>query len=417
MNSNQPVLILDNGSGYLKCGISTDEHPLITIPTVIGKPKYQNEFFDYPFNIAEINQNSKKNQKNKKASKRQTNDIIGHDALDSPSIYNLSYPIQNGTVTNFDDLYDIYTYLFYKKMKVEPSNYPCLISECLQNPMNKKEKMMEMFFEHFRVPILGTCLQTNMALKSTGRVTGLVLESGHGSTQVSAIYDDFILSNSLEKCDFISSSNLNFQIQNFLSRCKIYELDLERDFKLLNKLKEMFCVISNPLGDYSNRGRFTTTKNTYNTLYQENMKSEHIYELPDGSVADLGMLPQITENLFFNPKYLGFEGNNIAEMVHNSVQKADLDTRCELLSSVIFTGGNSMIKGLRERIKCEVSHLFDGNSKSMYFVSTNKNPMNAVWEGSTLICELDPGFDSSFWVTKAQFEEHGSRILHKVNYR
>jgi actin-related protein len=412
---SQQVVIIDNGSGYIKCGLSTQEEPDIIMPSVIGKPKYQNEFFDAPYNMAEINIGKKNAKKNIKA--KYKNEIIGEDALNSPSIYNLSYPINNGMVSNFDDLSEIYNYLFYKKMKIEPSDYPFLVSECLSNPMGKKEKMMEIFFENFRIPKLGMCLQTSMALKSTGRVTGLVVESGHGSTQISAIFDDYILPNSLEKSDFLSGSNLNFLIQNFLSRCKIYELDLERDFKLLNKLKESFCFISNTSTEYSVKNRFTMSKNAYNTLYQENLKSEHIYELPDGSVADLGMLPQITENMFFNPKNLGFEGDNIAELIHKSVQKADLDTRGELMKTIIFTGGNGLVRGLKDRIKNELTNLFEGANRTVGFVSTQTNPDWAVWEGSSLVCELDPGFESNFWVDKENFEEQGSRILYKMNYK
>ena len=33
-----PVVVFDNGSGYLKAGLSDKEIPLITMPALIGRP-------------------------------------------------------------------------------------------------------------------------------------------------------------------------------------------------------------------------------------------------------------------------------------------------------------------------------------------------------------------------------------------
>lgn len=45
-------------------------------------------------------------------------------------------------------------------------------------------------------------------------------------------------------------------------------------------------------------------------MYNENPKSGKICELPDGSIADLGLIPDITTDLFFNNQLLGFEGDD-----------------------------------------------------------------------------------------------------------
>ena len=34
----EPVVVFDNGSGYLKAGLSNIETPLITMPALIGRP-------------------------------------------------------------------------------------------------------------------------------------------------------------------------------------------------------------------------------------------------------------------------------------------------------------------------------------------------------------------------------------------
>ena len=34
----EPVVVFDNGSGYLKAGLSNEETPKITMPALIGRP-------------------------------------------------------------------------------------------------------------------------------------------------------------------------------------------------------------------------------------------------------------------------------------------------------------------------------------------------------------------------------------------
>ncbi len=39
MESDVPAIVIDNGSGYVKCGIAAEDAPRASIPTVIGRPK------------------------------------------------------------------------------------------------------------------------------------------------------------------------------------------------------------------------------------------------------------------------------------------------------------------------------------------------------------------------------------------
>ena len=35
---SEPVIVFDNGSGYLKAGLSSKETPMFTLPALIGRP-------------------------------------------------------------------------------------------------------------------------------------------------------------------------------------------------------------------------------------------------------------------------------------------------------------------------------------------------------------------------------------------
>lgn len=40
---SKPSIILDNGSGYLKCGLSTSPYPDFTLPALVGRPMLRYE--------------------------------------------------------------------------------------------------------------------------------------------------------------------------------------------------------------------------------------------------------------------------------------------------------------------------------------------------------------------------------------
>lgn len=40
---NNPALILDNGSGYLKCGMSNNQFPDFSLPALVGRPMLRYE--------------------------------------------------------------------------------------------------------------------------------------------------------------------------------------------------------------------------------------------------------------------------------------------------------------------------------------------------------------------------------------
>ncbi len=50
-NLNSEIIILDNGSGYLKCGLSSKEQPLFSIPSLIGRPMLRYDEKIENFNI------------------------------------------------------------------------------------------------------------------------------------------------------------------------------------------------------------------------------------------------------------------------------------------------------------------------------------------------------------------------------
>lgn len=54
--TTNPIVILDNGSGYLKCGLSTEQFPQYSLPALVGRPmlRYEEQLEDVHLKVNAI---------------------------------------------------------------------------------------------------------------------------------------------------------------------------------------------------------------------------------------------------------------------------------------------------------------------------------------------------------------------------
>lgn len=64
-----------------------------------------------------------------------------------------------------------------------------MLTEAPHNPRSNREKMAEVMFEKFNVPALYVNIQAILSLYSTGRTTGIVMDSGDGVSHVVPVYE------------------------------------------------------------------------------------------------------------------------------------------------------------------------------------------------------------------------------------
>ena len=67
------------------------------------------------------------------------------------------------------------------------------MTEAPLNPLSNRERAAEIFFETFNAPALYIQIQAVLSLYSSGRTTGVVLDSGDGVTHVVPIYEGFAI--------------------------------------------------------------------------------------------------------------------------------------------------------------------------------------------------------------------------------
>ncbi|MCD7472884.1 Actin- protein 2 [Datura stramonium] len=102
---NRNVVVCDNGTGYVKCGFAGENFPTSVFPCVVGRPMLRYEESLMEQDLKDI--------------------IVGDDCLKLRHQLDISYPVNNGIVQNWDDMGMCGTMHFSTELKF---HFPAKIS-------------------------------------------------------------------------------------------------------------------------------------------------------------------------------------------------------------------------------------------------------------------------------------------------
>jgi len=359
------VVIIDNGSGVCKAGLSCDEAPKTVFPEVVGRPrKVWKSSLDrdiyYGDEINEI--------RNKLA---------------------VMYPLENGIIENFEHMELLWEYTFFDQLKVNPSKHPILLTEPPYNPKPNREKMVEIMFEAFGVPSLNISIQGVLALLGQGRTTGLVLDSGEGVTHTIPIFDGYGLPHCINRLD-LAGRELNTLLAKLLAQEGLcLTTTVEQHHVRMMKEKHCYCALD-PASEFAE----TVT-----------------YELPGGRRVPLTDERWKCPEALFNPSLVGLESMGVAGLVWESISRCDIDVRKTLLSNVVLSGGSTMFPGFTERLTKELRGFAPTASQANIRVVQSKEQKFAVWSGAQVFASLR-SMQEEQWMTIEDYDEYGVSFIH-----
>ncbi|CAJ1434055.1 unnamed protein product [Effrenium voratum] len=364
------VVIIDNGSGLCKVGFSNEEAPRFIFPEIIGRPrdvwKEKGGFADYYFG-----------------------DQISPQLQSKCAI---SYPMENGEIESFEDMEKMWDHIFFDKLEMDPDsfvNHPVLLTEPPYNPTAKREKMVEVMFETFKVPLLNISIQGVLALLGQGRTTGLVLDSGEGVTHCVPIFDGYGLPHCINRLD-LAGRELNTLL------CKLMALEGHRLTTTehqcaARQMKEQLCYVAlEPSSEIAEERRF---------------------QLPNGPSISLQDERWKCPEALFNPSLVGLECAGVAGMVWDSIARCDVDVRKTLLSNVVLSGGCTMFPGFSERLSKELRGYAPVAAQCDIRVLKSKDQISAVWTGGQVSASLRE-MQEDLWMTLEDYEEYGASLMH-----
>ena len=76
-------------------------------------------------------------------------EYIGDEAQKMRGVLKLSYPIESGIVSSWENMEKVWEYCFSNELRVDPTEHRVLLTEAPMNPKGNREKMTQLVFETF----------------------------------------------------------------------------------------------------------------------------------------------------------------------------------------------------------------------------------------------------------------------------
>ena len=366
----KPNIILDNGSGYIKAGFTGDEAPKTVFPTCVGYPL----LYDGSNKVEDVKEF-----------------FIGADAETQKEKVKYVYPIEQGVVNNWDEMEKIWGHVFFNELKVDSSEHNVMLTEVAMRPKQNKEKMAQIMFETFNVPGLYIALPALLNIYSAGKFTGFSVELGDGVSQFVQIFDSYPKENTIISIDLGGRDLTEFMVKILYETGIFFSSSYQKE--IVKKIKERSCYVA--------------------LDFEEELKSycPFDYELPDGTHVVVKDQQIRCPEVLFKPNMIGKEENGIGQICFDSIEKCKSDVRKDLYNCVVLSGGNSMYKGLPERLEREIKSFAPESMKEEVKVIASPERKFNAWIGGNILSSIST-FKNQ-WITKTEYEESGETIVHR----
>jgi len=373
------AVIIDNGSGMIKAGFSSDKLPTCIIPNVVGKPQ---------------------SAMLKNTSKDGTDEIyVAQAALDKRAVLKLTYPVAHGVVEDWESMEKIWENM-YLHLRTKSEEHPALITEAAMNPKVNREKMVQILFESFDVPACYVAVQAILSLFSSGRTTGCVLDSGDGVTHTVPVYEGYAIRHAVNRLN-IAGRDVTEYLGTLINKSKgLISFASSAERQIMRDLKEKHCFLRTD----------TQVLNQYGDFNVEEMKGEELaYELPDGQHLYVGEELWRAPEILFNPQLVGKDLDGMHKLLNKSIQQCDIDLRRPLYENILLSGGTTLIKGVDIRLKNELLQLVPDKMKVN--VKAFEDRYYSVFVGGAVLASLST-FDDA-WIYADEYDEFGAGIVHR----
>lgn len=276
--------------------------------------------------------------------------------------------------------------------------HPILLTETPLNPRSNREQMAELFFETYRVPALFFSPPSVLSLYASGRTSGVVLDVGDGVSHCVPVYEGHALQHSITRSD-VSGRDVTRQLQLLLRRSGLaFTTTAESD--LCKQMKEELCYVSSFQGNVILEGSSVDERNNEKVMYQ----------LPDGQTVHVSSERYLASEILFNPSLIGSEETGVADTLMNSIMKSDIDLRPNLYQNIVLAGGSTCLPGFGDRLLAESRARAPTHTRIR--ISAPPERINSAWIGGSILASL--ATFKNMWVTKSDYEEHGSNLLHNA---
>uniref|UniRef100_A0A914WNG1 Actin-related protein 2 n=1 Tax=Plectus sambesii TaxID=2011161 RepID=A0A914WNG1_9BILA len=387
-SKGRKIIVVDNGSGFVKCGYAGSNFPTHIFPSVVGRPIVRSSQKVGNIEIKDL--------------------MVGEECTQLRHMLDVSYPMENGIVRNWDDMGHVWDHTFGpEKLDIDPKDCKLLLTEPPLNPHSNREKLFQVMFEQYGFQSVYVAVQAVLTLYAQGLLTGIVVDSGDGVTHICPVYEGFALNHLTKRLDIAGRDVTKYLIKLLLLRG--YAFNHSADFETVRQLKEKLCYVAYDVEQEQRLALDTTV------LVEP-------YTLPDGRVVRVGGERFEAPEVLFQPHLINVERAGLSEMLFNVIQSADIDTRLEFYKHIVLSGGTTMYPGLPSRLERELKQLYldrvlKGNTEAFqkFKIRIEAPPRrkHMVFLGGAVLAHLMRDRDQDFWISRQEYEENGLQYCMK----
>ncbi|PPQ64396.1 hypothetical protein CVT26_002103 [Gymnopilus dilepis] len=332
--------------------------------------------------------------------------FIGRRAQEYRGLLKIKYPMEHGIVTDWDDMERIWNWVYAEELGTLSEEHPVLLTEAPLNPRSNRDVAAQIFFDTFNVPALFTSVQAVLSLYSSGRTTGIVLDSGDGVTHAVPVFEGFSMPHAIRRVD-VAGRDVTDHLQ-LLLRKSGHHLHTTAEREVVRTIKEKCCYVAlNPAKEEKDASG----------------RSEE-FRLPDGNVIQLGPERFRAPEILFNPELIGQEYAGVHQVVVDSINRVDLDLRKSLFSNIVLSGGSTLCKGtcsvfmvmqilneitgFGDRLLNEVKKLALKDVRIKIYAPPERK--YSTWIGGSILAGLSTF--KKMWVSAEEYQEDPD-IIHK----
>jgi len=316
-------------------------------------------------------------------------------------------PVQRGSIVhdqiNEDAMENLWEHTFRSVLSVEQEELPILIADSSppnargsrggSSALSSREWTTEVMFEKFKVRSLAIFNSAVLALFSTGRTRGLVVESGEGVTQAVPVFEGYAIPHAIFKTE-TAGQDITAKLQEMMAsdpHCGPFA----GTYRTMQHMKEKLCTVALEYNEAMRRP-------------DQSDEEARSFELPDGKIVQVGHDVRMgaPEILFSNTSD---EAASIQKICLQAIKTCDKDFQQDLIRSMVVAGGTSMLPGLASRLRHEITDLLQSDRDCgpdmarQVDVCADSQRKYAAWIGGSMFASLST-FEHVV-ITKAEFEE------------
>ncbi|XP_069776360.1 actin-like protein 7B [Narcine bancroftii] len=362
------AVMIDLGTGYCKAGYTGLPLPSVVLPSTMGRPVQMGT---------------------EPGDNRQENFVGEVLAAPEPAL-KLASPLRHGIVADWDGAEALLAHIFHRALRILPEEHAVMVADPPLSPASNREKMAEVLFETFGAPSIHVADQSVLSLYSSGCITGLVVECGHGVTHVAPVHEGYIMPHVTARADY-GGADLNDYLLQLLNEAG--HRFTEAGLHIVEDIKKKCCYTS--------------------VNFEEELGldvNEHLveYELPDGYIVSLGKERFRCPEALFKPSLMGSKEPGVHSLALHSLDSCDSPVKDSIASNILVCGGSTMFGGFSERLQKEMDRLGSGRNPAVRCFPARKY---SVWLGGSILASLQAF--QQLWVHRREYDEWGPFIIHR----